>query len=285
MQPNEVVVRARPLIERMASTLWPILREAVTPITVIQGERSIQWGTGTFFRVAEESFLVTACHVWDEAVRCGFDHDLFIFDLGSRVEEGVSLRPVALSGTIHRVKDPPDVAVIELDTKVVAQLSACRFLRLSEVGLRPMQMGPCWVFGYPLESTEDIPARSLFRFSQFFMLAPFYQRPVSLENYEPRLHFLLDVARDDLWQPDGNPGEMPYRLNGVSGCSIWQPEWPKDNSPDSWDPGRTRIVGVQTSYYPKPSVIKATAWGAIASVLYQVRPDLRSVIELNLGPP
>jgi hypothetical protein len=46
---------------------------------------------------------------------------------------------------------------------------------------------------------------------------------VSLVNYDPRLHFLLDVARDDLWQPDGSPEEMPYRLNGISGCSIWQP--------------------------------------------------------------
>jgi hypothetical protein len=79
---------------------------------------------------------------------------------------------VHLSGTIYRVKDPPDVAVMALDAKVVSELRGCRFLRLGDVGLLPRQPGRWWVFGFPQESTEDIPARSLFVFNQFSMLAP-----------------------------------------------------------------------------------------------------------------
>jgi hypothetical protein len=88
MQPKATLEQVRPLLDKMVAALRPVLRESVTPIAVIQGERTLQWGTGTFFRVAEESFLVTACHVWDTAARHGFDHDLFMFDLDGRAEDG-----------------------------------------------------------------------------------------------------------------------------------------------------------------------------------------------------
>lgn len=284
MQPPPNLAYVRPLLERMASTVWPVLRQSVTPITVIQGERTIQWGTGTFFRVAEDSFMVTACHVWDEAARCGFDHDLHVFDLDGHVQGDVQMRPVPLTGTVHCVKAPPDVAIFELAPEVVSALDGRRFLRLNEVELRARQPGRCWVFGFPSDATELIPAQSHFRFNQFFMLAPFYERPVALENYDPVFHFLLDGAKDDLCQLDGTAAEMPRHLNGISGCSIWRPEWPASNSPEDWSPDRTRIVGVQTSYYPKTSVIRATHWAAVANALYQRRPDLRPAIEFHLGP-
>jgi hypothetical protein len=286
MQPARILPGLRPLLDRMAAALSPVIRESVTPIAVIRGELTRQWGTGTFFRVADESFLVTACHVWDEATRCGFDHELFVFDLDGRVDEHVGLRPVPLSGTLHRVKDPLDVAILQLDAKVVDLLKEVRFLRLDEVTVRPRQRGLCWVFGFPLERAEDCPTRSLFLFNPFFLATPFHRGRVShLENYDPKVHFLLDAAHDNLCFPDGMPADMPNRLNGISGCSIWQPEWPEGNAVEKWDPSRTRIVGVHTSHYPKSSIIKATSWGAVAAALYQCRPDLRPVIQFHLGPP
>ena len=78
---------------------------------------------------------------------------------------------------------------------------------------------------------------------------------------------------------------MPNRLNGISGCTVWQPEWQPGNDAALWTPERTRIVGVQTSYYRQSSLIKATGWGAVANVLYQRRPELRTVIEFHLGKP
>jgi hypothetical protein len=268
----------------MASALWPLLRQSVTPIAVIQDQRTIPWGTGTFFRVVDDSFLVTAYHVFDSAMKRGVDHNLHVFDLDGNVEGNVGLRPVPLNGTLHRAKDPPDVAVLALDEKTASAIDSRHFLRMNQVRLRPRRPGRCWVYGYPQETAEDIPARSLFLYKQFFTLAPLCERSLALDGYDPNLHFLMDVARDDLWEPDGTPAEMPYRLNGISGCSIWQSDWPKDKSPENWDPNSFRIVGVQTSYYRTSSVIKVTPWEAVANVLYQVRPDLRAVIEMHLGP-
>jgi hypothetical protein len=226
-----------------------------------------------------------ACHVWDEAEGYGFEHDLYVFDSDVPDADGEArLRQVPLNGTIRRAKDPFDVAFIELDSSVVAALPSRHFLRLNEVALRPRPWGLCWVFGFPQESVEDIPTQALFRFNQFFALAPFCRREVALENYNPNVHFLLDLKREGLCSRDGTPADMPRRLQGISGCSIWQPEWPRGNSVENWNPNGTRIVGVQTSSYRGPSVIKATCWAAVASALYQCRPDLRGIIEFHLGP-
>src|SRR5689334_13305696 len=123
----------------MSVTLFPILQQSVTPIAVIRGQTRTQWGTGTFFRVAEESFLVTASHVLETAKRHGFESGLHVFDLEGRVEDGVRMRPVSLAGTVRHIAHPADVAIIELDERVASELGGRRFLRLSEVGLLPRE--------------------------------------------------------------------------------------------------------------------------------------------------
>src|SRR5262249_31003705 len=160
--------------------------QSVTPIAVAQGERTIQWGTGTLLRVADESFLVTACHVWDNAVRDGFDHDLCIFDLQDRAEGEAILPSVPLIGNIRRVKDPFDLAFVELDASVVSALPGRHWLRLDEVLLRPRPGGRCWVYGFPQETAEEVPERGLFRYTPFFTLAPFCRRPLAFEDYDPK---------------------------------------------------------------------------------------------------
>jgi hypothetical protein len=105
-------------------------------------------------------------------------------------------------------------------------------------------------------------------------------RELYLEDFNPKEHFLLDVAHDNLRFNDGTPTRMPDKLNGISGCSIWETAWPRANSADA---PQVRIVGVQTSYYRQSCVIRATPWFAVASILHQVRPDLRGAIEMHLA--
>lgn len=285
MQPTSGLEAVRPLLDLMARTLWPLFQRAVTPIAAIRGEQTVPFGTGTFFRVADESFLVTAAHVWEEAERLGFGQELFAFDPVESAGGLFTMNAVPLAGTWHYAKDPADVAIMELDRPVVELLRGAHFLRLNEVALRPRPGGRCWVFGFPAETARDLAADRLFRFDPFCLMAPQHPGDAALDGYDPAGHFLLDAARDDMWRPDGTRSDMPYRLNGISGCSVWQPEWPPGNDAARWDPARTRIVGVQTSYYRKKSLIKATGWGAVASVLHQRRADLRPAIEFHLGRP
>src|SRR5262245_7209890 len=104
MRPPVTIDAIRPLLDRMASTIFPVLRQSVTAIAVIQGERTIQWGTGLFFRVADDSFVVTACHVWEEAVRYGFNQDLYVYRTNGDTEGEAEVHPVPLTGKLHRAK-------------------------------------------------------------------------------------------------------------------------------------------------------------------------------------
>lgn len=283
MRPTVPLEIARPVLERMAQTLFATIRRSVTPLAVILPDRTLQWGTGTYFRVADDSFVVTAAHLWTEAVKYGVQDSLHIFDVSGEHEQGVSIRPVPLNGNVYRADDPADVALFHLDSETVSRISDAHYLRLNQVKLAPQHPVRCWVFGFPQELAKDVPHERLFRFEHLFLYVPFYAGETFLENYEPRLHFLLDAARNDLVGFDGTPADLP-RPHGISGCSVWQTAWPADNRPESFDPEQTRIVGVETSYYPDRSLIKATAWGAVASVLWQSRPDLRDAIEMTLGP-
>lgn len=276
--PNPDMIR--PILDRMSEILTPMLTRSVTPIAAITPNGTFQWGTGTFFAVADESFLVTASHVFDTAEQQGVAQNLCFFDLGEVGDERAALRPVPLSGNVHRVKDPPDVAIFQLEPSLAASVTGRHFLRLSEVALRPSADGCFWVFGFPAEMTEHIPDDSSFQYRHFFFRLPLYNRDAAIENLTPGLHFLLDAAHDDLRLNDSTPTRMPDRLGGISGCSIWQTSWPKRNSSGDIN---ARIVGVQTSYYRKPPLIKATNWEAVASVLYQACPDLRRPIEMHFG--
>jgi hypothetical protein len=280
-EPVPDLANFRPLLDRMAQGLWPVLRRSVTPIAaVVAMNRTIPWGTGTFLRIADNSFLVTASHVWQQAVKFGFERQLHVFDF----DGDTGLRPVPLTGTIHRIDDPVDVAVVELDSKGVSELSGRQFLRLTDISLQPNRGKGnwCWVYGFPFDSSEHTPELSLLEFNPFFMLAPLCQRDVGEGLYDPNFHFLLDASC--VCHRDGIPATIPNSLRGISGCSIWQASWPEANRPDAWDPNSIRIVGVQTEHWSNDSVIKATHWGAVAILLSKARDDLRSAIEITLGP-
>lgn len=263
----------RSFLDRVAAQLKFVLRQSVTPIGRYTGAGLVPHGTGTLFRVADASFLVTAGHVFNA------NADLCVFDLCEPEPGAQRLHEVPLGGHLHRVGDPPDVAVIELGDSVVERLRGRRFLRLNEVRLRPEPDWPCWVYGFPLEGSGYEPGTSRFWPAEFSLATQVYDQDVALENHDQHCHFLLDANRNSLYLPDGTPTDLPRDLQGISGASIWQAGRPgADSNPD--DP---RIVGVQMAYHRRPSVIKATHWGVVANIIHQKRPDLRKVLRWHFG--
>ncbi len=103
----------RAFIERMGETLLPLFTKCVIPIFGEQNGAAIQCGTGTLFRVADVSFMVTASHVADIKTKHGIR--LYISD-GSPGANGI-----ALEGKLHSERSF-DVALLELPKKLVEQL-------------------------------------------------------------------------------------------------------------------------------------------------------------------
>ena len=189
-------------------------------------------------------------------------------------------RDVALPNwTAYIGEDPADVAIVPLADDIVAALPNRQFLRLDEVAMRAAQPGGCWIMGYPAETVVYAESDRKMTYSPFLLAAPLVEPKPSLENFDKSYNFVLNARRDELWWPEGTPAEMPDQLGGISGCPVWQVAWPDGR----WQPKHVRIVGVQTAYYRKTSLVKATHWGAVASVLREYRPELRAVIDMHLG--
>lgn len=134
--------------------------------------------------------------------------------------------------------------------------------------------------GYPLETLQVFDeSKTRMCYNPFLLALPLLEPKLSFENFDAAFNFLLDAKRDELWWPNGTPAELPNKLDGISGCPIWQVAWPDGR----WQPDHARIVGVQIGYYRTRSAIKSTYWGAVAKILSDDYPVLRDILEMHLG--
>lgn len=276
MQPPDHFSDDLPKTRELHRALAPKMASCVTPIAETVDDNTYQLGTGTFFRAGDFSFLVTAAHV----LQAGVKHDALLRLLDGESTDGPGkFRSVSLPRwTAYVGENPADIAVVPLPDEIVAALANRRFLRLTEVAVRPTHPGGCWVMGYPIETVTYSDSDRKMTYSPFLLAAPLAEPNSSLENFDEKFHFLLNARRDELWWPTGAPAEMPNQLGGISGCPVWQVAWPDGR----WQPEHVRIVGVQTTYYRKPSLVKATHWGAVAALLHECRPDLRGILDIHL---
>src|SRR5262249_18359014 len=107
----------REFIARMDAALMPLFSKCVVPIYREKNGIAIHWGTGTLFRVADSSFMVSACHVTNLARR---GVQLYISD-------GVPQSPgILLEGNLHS-ENNLDVSVWQLAPQVVSELPNRKF--------------------------------------------------------------------------------------------------------------------------------------------------------------
>jgi hypothetical protein len=244
------------------------------------GKTRYQLGSGTCLQVGAEKFVVTAAHVWHQAK--GFETELFVTDIAALADDRVEFRQVPFSGRCLRMEDPVDVAILELHEPTASEMSNRRFIRFVDTALEARPPGWCMLFGFPVETTVERCDLNEVRYRPFFFGSLFYSGDSALEGHHADLHFLLDASgREELLTLKGEPASLPRRLNGISGCGVWQVLWPGDNPEKGYDAEKTRAVGVQTAYYDASGLIRATHWGAVANLLARARPELRPAVELS----
>ncbi|VTR91565.1 unnamed protein product [Gemmata massiliana] len=273
------------LFREMSEELVPIFRQSVIPLGVYgdNGNEARPIGTGTLFEVADRKFIVSAGHVVEaidnlRGVACAF--------LPGIVEhDRTRLTPVPVVGRAYRLEDPADVAVLALAQEAVATFSGVRFLRMVDVELRAEPLGCGWACGFPNEYIRDLDAHS--RGVAPLTLASTILRHDGdgLSNFDPFTHFLLEANRANFGWADGSgAAPLPERLNGISGCAVWQTWWPSRGRIDERRARNIKVVGVQTGHYRNRGFIKATHWGVVAELIRQSFPELRPVLGMYFGP-
>lgn len=263
-------------------------------ITLIEAEPKNEtlcpWGTGTLFRVADESFLVTAGHVAKDAVDC--NTPLCVPTSG---DSFVQLHGNWFCSTDNQYgisKDPFDIAVLKLTSEVVEKLAADSFLRLNEIDFEEdLSKGIFALFGYPSRlSTPSTRSNDTLSIRPFQFVTYAYEGLTDfIKDFNERLHLLLSAKPTDmtsisgmsggLVDRNGNPIDFPKGLGGISGCSVWR-IGRRDRAIVRWAEEKPKIVAVQTGVYEDSQIIKATRWIGVSTLMHSAFPELRAALDL-----
>ena len=279
------------LLQAMSAVIPAAITDSTVVIVGANTPAVRHFGTGTLFSVADRKFVVTAAHVIHSARA-----DQSTLGISGEVSNFIATPDswfVSNGYQGSNGKDVLDVAVCALNEDQVAKLRNRIFLRLSDISFSDdLSHGYFLISGFPqIWSTacdQQVDTMKL-RLLHFSTLS--YQGDTSaLGGYDARYHLLLDAKHDEILDESGDRFEfrmrsgasarMPNDLHGVSGCSVWQIGDLRTPA-NQWRSDQTRLVAVETSVYPKRSLIKATRWKAVSTLIYTAFPELRSAIEMH----
>lgn len=260
-------------LARMTAALQPIFAKCVVPICGERDGIAKLCGTGTLFRVADVSFLVTASHVTEQARELGYQ--LAICD-------AVPGAPgIPLYGRRHGHANF-DVVVWELPSEVVDELPNRSFLTVHHAdrsNRRPTK-GVYYVHGYPAQLADANETEQKVSLLPFTYAAGICQGDISgLPNYDPQLHLLLDINKDGAHRADEGNAPIPSRFDGMSGCSIWQAYY-EGLSSKHWTTNDAVVVAIQTGVYKEGTIVKGTRWWVVDQIIRHNYPELAGPLSL-----
>jgi hypothetical protein len=259
---------------------------AMVAIMIERGSALQVLGSGTLFRIADRSFVITAAHVMQQ----GMGSTLRI--IPADTPNSHKILSFAGDGILESTSNA-DVAALHLLPKVADQIDPTRFLRLDHISLsQNIDNGLFAVFGFP--SMMSFPQGADLKVTKFSLMASIYEGDTdALENFDPRVHFAIEADSDDTRGEDGKPIDFTYPaggvranfpgdLGGISGGSVWMVA----HNPQDRQEGcaTARLVGVETGVHQKSQCIRATRWKEVIYLLLNAMPDLRPAIALSRGP-
>jgi hypothetical protein len=245
----------------------------------------IQLGTGTLFRIADRSFVVTAAHVTSAASEQNQTPGIS----GGR-GNFVALTERAICSNDIRAgftQDSFDVGVVPLTNEQASRLEDCTFLRFDDVSFSPLNKNSfVAIFGFPyIWTTRTTEKQSVMKSKALQFITYLYTGPTSeLNNYSERFHLLLNGYSEDVCDEKGTPARLqpalfPSDLAGISGCSVWSIG--DSNKPlAEWTAEQAKLIAVQTGLYRSKQIIKATRWIAVSTLIHEAFPELRGAMNL-----
>jgi hypothetical protein len=265
--------------------------DCTVPVVVAHEGAVHHFGTGTLFRVADYFFLVTAGHVIKQACEQGKTLGIG----GSQDGHFISLSGetlVSSEGRYGSSEDPLDIALHRFAPDAAPRLATKRFLLFNDIEFEPQSATAVYtIFGFPAvwsspsKSADEKVAYKALQYTTYR-----YDRDTSaLDEYQERLHLLLDgqldQATDDDARPvefsdrNGTPVAFPRGLGGISGCSVWR-IGDLTTPLDKWATEKAKLVAVQTGVYNAHRAIKATRWIAVSTMIHGAYPEFRPAMRL-----
>lgn len=252
---------------------------------VIRDKNFCVHGTGTLVRIENEFLLITATHVI-EFVNA---QNLLVLRTDSKNKDDII--PLEAAGLLLPQKHL-DITFLRLNPETISSLGEKAFLRLDQLCCELSDSMFVVVLGFPgIMSCHE---NGIISITKFHLGGPRLNvGDQELEEFDPKLHFLVEAALEDTMMADGTqlefrrhngePAAFPDELGGISGGSVWKLA---DNLEDTVKmlPGSGKMVGVATAgYFPNPSCIKVSRLSEAIRLLPIELPHLRTAIEAWLG--
>ena len=224
--------------------------------------------TGTFFKVAERHFLITAWHTFE-----AFKAERILIPRKPTSDEFIDMGKYDV---IYPKETEYDVCALEIvDPDALRDLKKnWHFLSLSNIGL-PSRSGRFLLFGFPTSIRHENR-----RIKSYHPLSAYAARLATAPEGAPdRLPGDLDLffeyggIVDEL---GGGEREAPD-LHAVSGASVWELPPP---SPSLWLP--PRVIGVEVSFH-RGKYFRAVDWRVVAELLGLAYPYIRDQLRQHLG--
>lgn len=282
----EVPINVQLLYDRMQDAMIPLIQQHLVSISAYYEGELRQHATGTLVRFSDHHFLVTAAHAIEEFHK-GKE---YYSDLGLFIDNGDSNQLVPLYGTYTATKtvldrehprlrlegernDLWDIGLWELDRLTFDALTSKRFLNRHNISITDnLTTGAYFLAGCPcLWAQADSITRSA-RWKWLRYIAHPYPETDQMPNFDERFHVALCL---------GDDSQLPPRLAGISGCSIWK----LANLPvsEDWNVNQAKVVAVQTHVHTKkPRAICGTKWRYVLPLLMDMHPEIREAFKLWL---
>jgi hypothetical protein len=262
--------------------------DVTMPLYTEQLGRTSLCGSGVLLQIGDKSFIVSAGHTFD--ARRMADVPLWVTSgvAGSKLLPlgEILIRSSETNDPFYRTDEPFDVAVCELTRETAAQIAVeKRFLRLNDVDPWDRQEPRSWymVYGYPTklsppdEATLSINANAV-------ALATFIycDERGPLDRYDKEVGIALDFDPATIRNDDGRSAAPPHP-GGMSGCGIWRlVEAGTDMK--VWNLNDVKLVAIEHTLKTKKNVLVGTRIRYALQMIYRNHPDLRSAMEMSLGP-
>lgn len=188
-------------------------------------------GSGTFIRLGDQPYLLTAAHVPNAARNRHWAHS---------VDDATPPAQITLPWQCCSL--PSDLAVASLDNDTFTGSNRVRPLSADFIAkeLGSLEDDFLFVHGWPGERSHEV--WSLAKGIASTSLP--YTTVVGKTGrawFNDNIHFAIQYRVDGQHDEHGNLAQMPD-ARGLSGAAVWKSNWIVD--PDNWTPEKARVIGV-----------------------------------------
>jgi hypothetical protein len=227
--------------------------------------------SGTLFRVGDKHFIVTAAHVVTSfrvegrQLRIGLDSPK-------------RPQPVAAADQDVAIDTRGDVAVIRLQSDVIARLANPRFLELSDIAFdAEIKDWRCVLFGYLWEGTQPGKDYAQLLVHNYKHWTKAYGGSVAAESFDESIHVLVEYDKYCWSVPDGVPKQSPKSLGGLSGSSLWRIFTPQ-HIEEGWCEQAAKVVAVENLVYDG-RIIRCTRWNLVPPLIASLEPSVEPLLQ------